>query len=130
MESFEKIFEIIQSFFFLEFSSKFNFLFKGTSIAVLIDEVVVVGSFEDFDEPDNMSGILNFTESLDLVDGELFEFRADFEFLYFDDFDGNDLIGFLIDGSVDLSKLTFSNNIVQDVVLYFFSHLLSVKIYE
>lgn len=112
MKSFEEIFEVIQSFFFLEFSCKFNFLFKGTSITILIDKVVIVGSFKDFDESDNMGGVLNFTKGLNLVDGELLEFGADFEFLYFDDFDGNDLIGFLIDGSVNLSKLTLSNNIV------------------
>ena len=70
-----------------------------------------------------MGGVLYFAEGLDLVDGELLEFGADFEFLYFDDFDGNDLVGFLIDGPVYFPKLAFPDHIVEYVVLYFFSHL-------
>ena len=88
LKSFEQIFEITKGFFLLKLSLHFDFLFESPSVAVLIDKIVVVGSFEYLDKPNDMSGVLNFAESLYLVDGKLFQFGADFELLNFDDLDG------------------------------------------
>jgi len=46
--------------------------FKGASIAVLIDEVEVVGSFEHIDVLDDMLILLYIGEDVDLIDGALF----------------------------------------------------------
>ena len=71
LESFEQIIEIIDSLSLLEPTMSPDFLLQSTTIAVLIDKVVVVGSLEYFDESDNMRGVLYFTQSLYFVDGEL-----------------------------------------------------------
>ena len=71
-----------------------------------------------------MSGVLNFAESLYLVDGELLQFGTDFELLDFDDLDGNNLVGFLVDSPVDLSELPLPNDIIKDIILYFLPHCL------
>jgi hypothetical protein len=42
--------------------------FKGTTVAVLIDEVEVVGSFEGLDEANNIL-VLEGTENIDFIDG-------------------------------------------------------------
>jgi hypothetical protein len=72
LEGLEEVIEVAESFGLIESSQGPDFLLKGASVAELIDEVVVVGCFEDLDEPDDMRGVFNFAESLDLVDGELF----------------------------------------------------------
>ena len=54
-----------QTFLFLKHG------FEGTSIAILIDEVEVVGSFECLDKPDYIL-IFEWGEDIDLVDGKLF----------------------------------------------------------
>jgi hypothetical protein len=46
-------------------------LFEGTAVAVLIDKVVVVGCLEDLDESDDVSGVFDLGECLNLIDGEL-----------------------------------------------------------
>ena len=50
----------------------FDLLFQGTSITIFIDEIIVIGCFEDLDESDDMSGILDLWECLDFIDSELF----------------------------------------------------------
>lgn len=70
-----------------------------------------------------MGGILYLGESLDLVDGELLQFRTHFEFLDADDLDGHDLAGLFVYGFVDLAKLTLANDVIQHVVFYLFTHV-------
>jgi len=100
----------------------FNLLLKSASITKLVNKVIVVSSFEYFDEAYDMSCVLNFGKSLYLVDGELLKFGTGFEFFDLDDFDGNCLVSFFVDCSVNLSKLSLANDVVQNVVLDLFSH--------
>jgi hypothetical protein len=75
-----------------------------------------------------MSCIFYFGEGLNLIDGELFQFGTKFKFLYFDNFDSNSLIGFLIETFINFSKLALPDHIVQHVVFYLFAHNKSVKL--
>ncbi len=60
LEGFQKISKVINSFSLLEATIHFDLLFKSSSVATLIDKVVVVGSFEDLDKAYDMSGVLYF----------------------------------------------------------------------
>ena len=60
LEGFQKISKVVNSFGLLEATIHFDLLFKSSSVATLIDKVVVVGSFEDLDKAYDMSGVLYF----------------------------------------------------------------------
>ena len=89
MKGFEEIFEIFDSLIFRKTALRFDLLFESSSVAEFVDEVVIIGGFEDLDEAYNMGGVLYFGQGLDFVDGELFQFGAHFKLLDFDDFDGD-----------------------------------------
>jgi len=112
LEGLEQIVEVAKSPCLFEPSLRLDFLLQGTSIAEFIDKVVVIGSFEDFDEPDNMRRVFYFAQSLNLVDGELFQFGTHFELLDFDDFDGHSLTCFLIDGLVYFAELSLADHVI------------------
>ena len=107
----------------------FDLLLKGTSVAILIDEVVVVGCFQDLDEPDHVGCVFDLGEGLDFIYSELLELRAYFEFLDLDDLDGHCLVGLFVDGLVDLSELALADYVVEHVVLYLLAHL-TVRLYQ
>ncbi len=56
-ESFSYLYEILDRLRLIQRSLFFNFVFKGASVAELIEEVEIVSGFEDFDEFDNVRGI-------------------------------------------------------------------------
>lgn len=89
MKGFEKIFEVFDGLTFRKTALRFDLLFESSSVAEFVDEVVIIGGFEDLDEAYDMSGVLDFGQGLNFVDGELFQFGAHFELLDFDDFDGD-----------------------------------------
>ena len=122
LERLQQVFKIVDSLLLFESTVEFDFLFESASVTVLIDEVVVVGCLEDFDEADDVGGVFDLREGLYLVDGELFKFRTGFKFLYFDDFDGHGLVVCLVGVSVDFAELSFAHDIVKNVVLNLFAH--------
>lgn len=71
-ECFEQILKVLQCLILCEMSLLTNKILKGASITVLINKIDIVGSFEDFDEFDNVSGVFYLGEGLDFVNGELF----------------------------------------------------------
>ena len=71
-----------------------------------------------------MCWVFDFREGVNFVDGELFEFGAWFEFLYLDDFDGNNLAGFFVVCFVDFAELACSYNCFKNVILDFLAHFL------
>jgi hypothetical protein len=122
-ESRKKFVEVKEGFFLCKFAFGLDFLLKSSLIAEFVDKVIIVGGFEDFDEANYVSGILDFGEGVDFIDGEFLEFGAGSEFLDLDDFDGNYLAGLFVVGFVDFSEFSGSHCGFQDVVLYFLSHL-------
>lgn len=115
----------------LEATGHFDFLFESAPVAELVYEVVVVGSFEYFNEADDVGGVLNLGEGLNFVDGELLELGTHFEFLNFDDLDGHQLVGLLVEGPVHLPELSLPHHVVQHVVLDLFAHhVVNYRIYR
>lgn len=97
-------------------------LFESSLIAVFVDKVVIIGSFKNFDKADDMGWVFDFGESIDLVDGELFEFGTGAEFLYLDYLDGHNLASFFVISFVDFSKLSCTDSRLQNVIFDFLSH--------
>ena len=105
--------------------SEFAFLFdefgKGSSVAVLVNQVVVVGGSEHLYEFDDV-GVVNLGQNGDLVVGELTEFWGVFELLDVHDFDCVILVGFAVLGLVDVAVLTLADLFEEGVVLDHFVH--------
>ena len=70
-----------------------------------------------------MSGVFDFRESVDFVDGKLFEFRTGSELFDLNHFDGDNLTRLLVVSFVDLTEFPRSHCRLQNVVLYFLAHL-------
>ncbi len=121
-ESGEELIKVWQGFFFRELALGFYFLLESALIAKLIHKVIIVGSFENFNEADDVSGVFDFRESVDFVDGELFEFGRGPELLNLNNFDSNNLACLLVVGFVDFTEFPCSYCRLQNVVLYFLAH--------
>jgi hypothetical protein len=72
----EKLRKILKCFFLCELSLGFDLFLQSSIVAVLINKIVIICSFEYFNESDNVSGILYFRERVNLIDGELLKFGA------------------------------------------------------
>jgi hypothetical protein len=112
----------LQCFFLREFSLGFDFFLQSSLLAVFIYKVVVIGSLENFDKPNNVGGVLNLRKRIDLVDGELLKLWTEPKFLYLDDLDCDCLARFFIVGFIHLAELPRTDNGFKDVILNFFSH--------
>ena len=121
-ESGEEFIKVWQGFFFRELALGFNFLLESALIAKFIHKVIVVGSFENFNEADDVSGVFDFGKRVDFVDGELFEFGTGPELLNLNHFDCNNLACLLVVGFVDFTEFPRSHCRLQNVVLYFLAH--------
>ena len=118
----EQFIKVGESFFFRELALRFYFLLESALIAKLIHKVIVVGSFENFNEADDVSGVFDFGERVDFVDGELFEFGTGSELLNLNHFDSNNLARLLVVGFVHFTEFPCSHCQLQNVVLYFLAH--------
>lgn len=118
----EQFIKVGEGFFFRKLALGFYFLLESALIAKLIHKVIVVGSFENFNEADDVSGVFDFGERVDFVDGELFEFGTGSELLNLNHFDCNDLARLLVVGFVHFTEFPRSHCHLQNVVLYFLAH--------
>lgn len=100
---------------------------EGASVAVLVDEVEVVGRLEHVDILDYMLVLLDVGEDIDFVDGALLQFFVLFEPADLDDLDGVLLVIKLVDGPIDLAVGTLANDLVQSVVFDYPHHLITIK---
>ena len=121
-ESFKKIFKIPNSFFFTQIPTILNQILKCASIAELIHKIHIIGCLQDLNESHNMSSILNFGKSLDLIDGEFLKPWTHLIFFDFDDLDCHSLISFFISSFVYLAKLSLADDLFKTIIFYFFSH--------
>lgn len=102
----KELVKILQGLVFREFPFRFYSLLQSTLIAEFIDEVIIVGGFENFDESDNVSWVFDFRQCVYLIDCELFKFGARTKFLDLYDFDGYNLTSFLIISFVDFTEFS------------------------
>lgn len=96
--------------------------FESAAVAVLVDEVEVVGSFEHVDILDDVLIFLDICQDVDFVDGALLQFFIFLESSHFDDLHGVLFVVELVDGSVDLTVGALSDNFVESVILDYSYH--------
>lgn len=96
-------------------------LCQCSSIAVLINKIVVVGSSKHLYKFDYV-GVIDFGENGYLVIGEFAEFRCMFEFLDIHNFDSIVLMCFLVFCFVDITILSLPNFLDKNVILDNFVH--------
>lgn len=71
LKGLHEILEIVHGLLLREPTIPLDLLLEGSSITILIHEIVVIGSLEYFNKSHHMSGIFNLGKRLYLVDGEL-----------------------------------------------------------
>jgi hypothetical protein len=98
-----------------------DILSKGATVTELIDQIIVVGGSEHFNELDDV-GVVDFGEDGDLVVGELREFGSVFELLDVHYFYCVELFCFLVLTFVYVAVLPLADFLQQDVVLDDFVH--------
>lgn len=128
LEGLQQILEVLDGLGLFEATVQFDFLFEGASVAELIDEVVVVGSFKNFNEANHMRGVFYLRQSLNFVDGELLQLRAHLELFDFNDLDSHQLASLFVESFVNLPEFSLADHCLQNVVFYFFAHRQSLII--
>ena len=112
--------EYLECFRLSQFSLLLDVLSKSASVAVFIDQVVVVGCPQHFDELDDV-GVADLGEDGYFVIGELAEFGCMFELLNIHDLDCVVLMGLPVLGPVDVAVLSLPDLLQEHVV---FNHLI------
>jgi hypothetical protein len=121
-EGFDDLAEEGQCSFFGEGSFLLHQFIESASVAVFVDEVEVVGSFQHVDVLDDVGAALQSGEDVDFVDSALFQFGDFSEFLGLDHLDGDLLFGDEVDCFVDLRVDSFSQLLLEFVVLDYLAH--------
>ena len=117
-----------------------SFLRKGTlllhetvqsaTVAVLIDEVVIIGSLEHIDVFDDKWTRLERGEDIDFVDSAFLEFGDLFELFCLNHLDGHFLLGDQVNRLVNLRIHALSQLLFQLVILdYLAHHLIITQLY-
>ena len=100
---------------------------QSSTVTELIDEVVIIGSSEHFYEFDDVD-VVDLGEDGDLVVGELAEFRSVLEFLDVHYFHCENLLVFTVLCLVDITILTLTYLLQQDVILNYLIHFTCILI--
>ena len=108
-------------FFFCQFSFLFDVFSQSTSIAVLIDQVVVVGSSEHFNEFDDVR-MVDFGQDCDLIVGELTQFGCMFKLLNVHNFDCIMLVRLPIVCFIHITILSLPYFLQKDIIFDDFVH--------
>ena len=108
--------------FFGEGTSISQKIFQGATLAELIDQVDIVGTFDHFNKFDNINILFKSPQSLYLIFHELWQFRYGFEFIEFDHFYGNLDAGIDVEGTIYFTVLAFAEVACHSVVVYYFYH--------
>jgi hypothetical protein len=127
LEGFDELFEDEEGLSFGNDAILAEHALESTSVAVLVDEVEIVGRLEHVDVFDDMFVLLDVGEDIDFVDSALLQFFVLFEPANLDDLDGVLLVIKLVDGPIDLAVGTLANDFVQSVVFDYPHHLITIK---
>ena len=104
-----------QSFFDLDIVA------QSAPIAVLVDQVVVVGGPQHLIEPDDV-GMADLGQNIDLVVGKFAELGGVLELLHAHHLDCEELASGAMFGSVNVAVLAFPDAFHQHIILYHFIH--------
>lgn len=90
-----------------------NDLLKCSSIAILIDEVVVIGRFEHVNIPSNPLSIAQFCENIDLVYRISFQLWVSTKFIMANYFDSHQFLRLIVHAFVDFAVTAFPDQLQQ-----------------
>lgn len=79
LKGLKQLFENEQGLFFGEDALPFEDAFESSAVAVFVDEIEIVGSFEHVNILDDVVVLFDVGENIDFVDCALFEFFVFFE---------------------------------------------------
>ena len=121
-EGLEHLPEEEQRFLFRKRCLFLHQLVHSPSVAVLVDEVEVVGCLQHIDVLHYVGTVLQVRQDVDFIYGAFLQFGDLFEFLCLDHLDGNFLLGDHVDGFVDLGIDSLTQLLLELVVFNYFSH--------
>ena len=123
-ETFDEVSDYGDGFLFWEFDSFFYESFQISFITEFSDDVAIIGSTVDIVAFKDV-GMIEFFECINLALKHFFLGFA-LDGLDIDDFDGDGLLVFLVDASVDDRTETFADDVLETVgvVFYFFSEII------
>ena len=122
LKSVDELFKNEKCVFFVD---KFIFSenrFECSSIAELINEIEVVGSFEHIDVFDDVLIFFYICEDINLINCAFLQFFVLLETTNLDNLDSVLFVIIFIDCPVNFSVCAFSNNLVKSVILYYANH--------
>lgn len=111
-----KLLKDLDCFLLGESSFGLDMLCQGSTVTILINQVVVVGSPQHFYKLNDVD-VVYLREDSDLVIGEFAEFGCVLKFLYVHDLHSVDLLVFPILSFVDVSVLALSDFLEENVIL-------------
>jgi hypothetical protein len=117
LEGLEKLPEDEQGLFLFEHIVFSEESLESAAIAVLVDEVEVVLGLEHVEVGDDVLVLLDICQNVDLIDRALLQLFVGLELFDLDDLDGVLLVVQLVGRSVNLPVGSFSDDLVQSVVL-------------
>ena len=97
--------------------------FEGASVAELIHKVEVIGGFQHVDVLDYVLVLLNVCQDVYLVHSTFLQFFVLLKSAHLNYFHRVLLVVILVDGAVDLSVGSLSDDLVESVVLNYSYHL-------
>ena len=122
----KKLSKNLECFFFFKRAFFLKSLEEIATIAILIDKIVVMFGLEVIYVPDDVFAVGDGGESVDLIDGACFQQLIFLIFFNGYNFDGKLSHFFGIDGSIDFTKISFSNFLDQSIVINYLDHLVPI----
>ena len=122
LESLQHLPEEEEAFLFRKRCLFLHKLVHGTSVAVLVDEVEVVGCLQHVDVLHNVGTVLQVRQDVDLINSAFLQLGNLFEFLGLDHFYCYFLLGDHVDGFVYLCVDSLAQLLLELVVFNYFPH--------
>lgn len=105
-----------------ESSMFFEISFQSSTVAELINEVIIIGGFKHIDVSDDVGWCFEVREYVDLIEDSFFQFRHFLELVSVHHFDGDFLLGLHIECTKDDWVSASANLLLQIVIFNDFSH--------
>ena len=122
LEGVDELFEYFEGFGLLDDAVFAEYALEGAAVAVLVDEVEVVGRLEHVDVLDDVLVLLDVGQYIDLVDRALLQLLVLFEAAHLDNLDRVLLAVQLVDGPIHLPVGALPDYLVKSVVFDYPHH--------
>lgn len=121
IEARPQLWEYLQSFLLAESLLRFDIITQSSPIAILINQIVIVGSSEHLNEFDDV-GVRYFCQNIYLVVCEFAEFWGMLEFLHTHDLHCKKLPCFFVFSSIHITILSLPDALHQHIILHNLVH--------